>query len=240
MLSTRVRHIRTTPVRHVVDHASTAWLVDLNALGDRRWPLDAPPLLRRFLSFDTRDHLGDPERSWHSNVLAFARAQGVDLSHLQIIAATTARGLGYAFNPLTLYWCQDGEQTRYVIAEVHNTYGERHVYLLTPDGQGRTATDKQFYVSPFNDTTGQYRMSLPYPADGALDARITLHRHEQAPLVTRWSGTPTSGLGSALAAARAVFTPRTVWVLIRVHGIRLWAGRLPIVARPRHTPQEAA
>ena len=44
--------------------------------------------------------------------------------------------LGYVFNPLTLYWCHDADGVlRHVIAEVHNTYGGRHAYLLPPDSR---------------------------------------------------------------------------------------------------------
>ena len=47
---------------------------------------------------------------------------------------TTARTLGYVFNPITVFWAYDqaGARTA-VVAEVHNTYGGRHAYLLRPD-----------------------------------------------------------------------------------------------------------
>ena len=57
------------------------------------------------------------------------------------------------------------EQLRCVIAEVHNTYGERHCYLLHPDEAGRARTEKGFFVSPFNEVDGSYRMSLPEPGE---------------------------------------------------------------------------
>jgi DUF1365 family protein len=47
---------------------------------------------------------------------------------------TQARVLGYVFNPLTVYWCHRPEC---VVAEVHNTYGQRYAYLLHPDTRGR-------------------------------------------------------------------------------------------------------
>ena len=51
---------------------------------------------------------------------------------------TNARVLGYVFNPLSVFYCHrpDGE-LRCVVAEVHNTYGERHCYLLEPGERGR-------------------------------------------------------------------------------------------------------
>lgn len=70
-----------------------------------------------------------------------------------------ARVLGHVFNPLTVYWCHGPDGSlRQVVAEVHNTYGERHCYLLPPetargDRGARGDLDvapvpKEFYVSP--------------------------------------------------------------------------------------------
>ena len=53
-----------------------------------------------------------------------------------------------------------------MVAEVHNTYGERHCYLLQPDERGRAEADKEFYVSPFLTVDGRYRMRSPSPASG--------------------------------------------------------------------------
>ena len=90
---------------------------------------------------------------------------------------TNARSLGYVFNPLTLYWCHDrcGCELVCVVAEVHNTYKQRHRYLLRTDDAGRVDTAKEFYVSPFYPVDGSYRMSLPEPGE-QLAITITLHR----------------------------------------------------------------
>ena len=75
-----------------------------------------------------------------------------------------ARVLGYVFNPLTVYWCHRPDGTlACVVAEVHNTYRQRHAYLLPADDRGRAEVPKQFYVSPFYPVDGRYRMSLPEP-----------------------------------------------------------------------------
>lgn len=242
VLTTTVSHARGTPLRHGFRHASTAWLIDVGALGRRTWPRDLPTALGTALSFRSTDHLGAAENTWYDNVLAFASARGVDLTGHRVLALTTARSLGYAFNPLTVYWCiAPDDAVTCVIAEVHNTYGERHVYLLDPDSSGAASTEKAFYVSPFNDTDGTYRMRVPAPVDGEVDVRITLHRDDLTPFVTSWTGRPPgTARGRISAWARALGTPWAVAALIRIHGIWLWMRRLPIVPRPTHRPQEAA
>ena len=57
--------------------------------------------------------------------------------------AANARALGYCFNPISVFWCyrRDGALAG-VVVEVHNTYGDRHAYLVHPDEQGRARTDE--------------------------------------------------------------------------------------------------
>ena len=62
-----------------------------------------------------------------------------------------------------------------IVAEVHNTYGERHCYFVRPDERGHTQVDKAFYVSPFFDVDGRYDMRIGEPGDH-LDLAITLRR----------------------------------------------------------------
>ncbi len=108
------------------------WLVDLDELAelDRRlWAFGHDR--RALTTIRARDHLGDPSRSIKANLLAYLAEHGVDLEGGRVSLLTNARVLGYVFNPLSVYYCHAaGGELRCVVAEVHNTYGERHCYLL--------------------------------------------------------------------------------------------------------------
>ena len=72
---------------------------------------------------------------------------------------------GYAFNPVNFHLRMEGRQLLCAVAEVNNTFGDRHVYPLTDleqiDDQTWTARCmKDFHVSPFNDMTGEYRFTF--------------------------------------------------------------------------------
>jgi len=235
---TTIKHVRSSPIRHRFTHESCSWLVDLDRVDEHGRPDDLPRWLTTLLRFRSRDHLGDARMAWRDNVVAFAADNGVDLEGGSIRALTSGRLLGHVFNPLTIYWCRKpGGAPACVIAEVHNTYGERHAYLLHPDDRGRAATDKQLYVSPFNDVDGWYRLSVPEP-DERLQVTVTLHRPDQEPFVTSWTGYPVTTRRDQLAAAARL--PLSTWLVslrIRSQGIRLWR-RLPAVPRPTHQPQE--
>ena len=143
------------------------WLVDLDELDelDRRlWAFGADR--RALTTIRSRDHLGDPAASIRENVDAYlARARRRPRGR-PVPLLTNARVLGYVFNPLSVFYCHGPDGAlRCVVAEVHNTYGERHCYLLQPGERGRAETDKEFYVSPFLTVDGRYRMTFAAPGE---------------------------------------------------------------------------
>ncbi|GGI80429.1 DUF1365 domain-containing protein [Pseudarthrobacter scleromae] len=232
---TAISHVRRTPLKNAFTYRSYSWFVDVDHLPR------LPFMLRPLAVFRSGDHLGDPGSSIRSNVERFLRTQGMEPDGGAIHMLTSARVFGYVFNPLTLFWCyRTSGELECVVAEVHNTYGERHCYLLQTDAAGRASVPKAFYVSPFNDVDGQYRMKLPAPGEN-LGVSIVLEREGHRPFVASMDGTRRPAtVRNILAAAVAVpAAPLLVSALIRVQGITLWARRLPVVARPHHPSQEA-
>jgi DUF1365 family protein len=234
-------HTRTSPLHNQFRYLSYLWLVDLNHL-----PRPAGPL-RLLAGFRAGDHLGGPAvdgvpRSIRQNLDTYLATEGIDLAGGQVLMLTAARVLGYVFNPLTVYWCHDRAGALVcVVAEVHNTYGERHCYLVRTDERGRAEVEKDFYVSPFEPAGGaMYRMSLPEPGE-ALDLTITLHRPGAAPFVTGVRGRRRAATTAALLrlGLRYPLAPLMVTVRIRRQGIRLFFRGLRIVRRPDHEKQEA-
>lgn len=230
--ATTIRHTRRTPITRSFEHRSTFWLVDLDDLPDHG--------LRA--RFEARDHLGDPAGSLRGNVESFLADNGVSLGTRadgrpagRILMAAHPRSLGHCFNPISVFWCFDdaGAQAA-VVVEVHNTYGDRHAYLVHPDEQGRARTDKAMYVSPFHGVDGWYDIAVPVPTD-RLHVAVTLRGHDAA------DGEDSAPFSASLTGTRSdVPIRRTLAaalrgsLLIRVHGIWLWARRLPVRPRPTH------
>jgi DUF1365 family protein len=224
LYETTVQHVRQTPFRHAFSYRSYWWLVDLDQL-----PV-LPRGLRALARFRAADHVGSGAtiRAGIDEVLA---AEGLSADRVLMLA--NARTLGHVFNPLSLHWCLDatGEVVA-VVAEVHNTYGGRHAYVLRTDTEGRATTDKAFYVSPFHQVDGSYAMRLPLPGED-LRVDLTYTRPGAKPFVATVRGTraPVT-TGTVLATAlRHPFSTRLVSLRIRVQGIRLWLRRLPVVPR---------
>jgi DUF1365 family protein len=231
-----VHHARFAPIKHSFRYRAHQWLVDADhAELSPRW-------LRPLVSFQSRDHLGSAERSLGDNVRSFLDAQGIDWSAHRIIMLANARTLGYVFDPLTVYWCysSDGDLEG-VLAEVHNTYGERHGYVVEVDAHGSGRAGKQFYVSPFFGVFGDYTLKFVHDGD-KVGAFVTLKQDGRVVFTGSFTGhaVPVTARRVLGVAITQPLMPQRVAALIRLHGLWLWVRRLPVVRRPAHVDQEGS
>jgi len=124
-----VRHLRLRPAVHRFDYPTYFLLLPLRAL--RAQP-DAALVRNGFglVSFHDRDH-GDGRAdclAWLDEQLA---REGVDDADGEVWLQTYPRVLGYAFKPVSFWYCHRHDGTlAAIVAEVNNTFGERHCYLL--------------------------------------------------------------------------------------------------------------
>ena len=210
---TTIRHTRRSPFRRTFTHRSHTWLVDLDHLPR---------------GFEARDHLGDPSATIRANLAAFLGRHGIELGSGKVWLAAHRRAFGFCFNPISVFWVYPEHAEPCVVVEVHNTYGDRHAYLVHPDAAGRARTDKAMYVSPFHGTDGWYDLAVPVPHE-RLDVAVTLHSDDGAVFSASLTGRRSThgALRAAPAALRGA-------LLIRMHGIVLWLRRLPVRPRPAH------
>jgi DUF1365 family protein len=139
------------------------------------------------VSFHDVDHGGAEPGGLRGRVERLLGANGVRLDGGRVRLLCLPRVLGFAFNPLALWYCEHRDGSlRAVIAEVRNTFGEKHCYVLASGGrpltyEGPHAKDKCFHVSPFLDLVGQYRFSFAAPAERL---RVVIHEtREGAPIL---------------------------------------------------------
>ena len=230
-----VRHRRLRPATNAFAYPTSFLLLPMRAL--RRQP---QPALRRnargWLSFHDRDHGdGGPDAlAWLERLLA---QEGIADADGEVWLQCYPRVLGYVFKPVSFWYCHraDGSLAA-VVAEVNNTFGERHCYLLAGPGLGwgrELQARKVFHVSPFCAVQGSYRFRFMRAGDRIV-ARID-HDDEAGPLLQ----TSVSGCLQPLtaASARAAFLHRplmTLGVIGRIHwqALRLWAKRVPFFTKP--------
>lgn len=234
-----VAHRRTRPFDYAFRHRTTSWLVD-----SREPQAGIPRSLRWLASIRPGDHLGSRGGSLPEKLRLLLREQGLDWTADRVLLLVNARTAGYVFNPLTTWFvfAADGSLEG-ILAEVHNTYGERHVYPLsagTPDPARDAAsvdrvTDKSFYVSPFFAVEGRYDIRARLTED-RVSVAITLTQGDHQVFTGSVVGrlTPATPRTARRAILRDPFASQRVTALIRWHGIRLWLRRLPVISRTPH------
>ena len=227
---TTITHSRQEPVRHSFEYRSYSWYVDVDDLPRLPW------WLRPFARFRASDHFSDPvQGTLRERLDTFFTDRNLAVPEGRITALLQARVLGYVFNPLSVFWCHDRDGLlRHVIAEVHNTYGERHAYLLPP-ADLPVVTAKEFYVSPFNQVDGYYLVQAPRP-DSEVDITVALHRDRRPafPEFTanmRGERRPATTREIAIMQVISPLAPLLVAIRIRIQGIKLWLRRVPVVPR---------
>ncbi|RUP00599.1 DUF1365 domain-containing protein [Hyphomicrobium sp.] len=162
-----VVHRRLRPKTHVLRYRVFWLLVDLDEiekLAGRFWLFSH----NRFnaISFYDDDH-GSAGGQLRAQVEGLVRAAQLPGGG-PIMLLTMPRIFNYVFNPLSVYFCHDPNGTlSAIVYEVHNTFGERHWYVLpatSENGHIDHETDKAFYVSPFLDMKMRYAFRVFPPA----------------------------------------------------------------------------
>jgi len=181
------------------------------------------------LSFHDSDHLPPGEhdlRSWAERVLADG---GIDGRRLRIRLLCLPRLLGWVFNPLSLWYCetQQGRPVA-VIAEVRNTFGERHCYLLRPgpdadDWPLRQRHAKDFHVSPFIGMQAEYDFRLSRPGR-RLGVVIREYQGERLMLVATQTGRRRPFTDRQLLTQFLRVPLQTLKVIVAIHwqALKIW------------------
>lgn len=237
----RLAHIRRQGVRHAFRYTVYLWLVDVDDL-----PC-LPRLLTPLARFDPRDHLGIPGRRLRANLDDYLAANGIVLGGGRIMMLAQPRALGYAFDPVTFFYCYGADESPVcVIAEVRSTFGERHCYLIRLAQPEDAEVRKALYVSPFFPVDGHYRMRFTLSAH-ELAAAVTLYRASTAnrpaepafaaTLAGRRVRAPASLAASIVRPWQVLSAYRTI-ALIHWQARRLrWRGLTP-ARRRYHEPQQ--
>lgn len=225
-----VTHSRLTPARHSFRYRVFSLLLDIDELDT----LDRSQFMfarnrAAVMSFHDKDHGdGRPLREWVDDKLAAAglSADGP----LRLLCYP--RLFGYVFNPLSVWFChrRDGTLSA-IIYEVHNTFGERHAYVMAARGNRALVQHgcaKAFYVSPFLSMDCAYDFRIRPPAEDVL---VAINETEAGnPVLTAiFSGKKKTLSRFALLFALVRYPLMTVKVMAAIHfeALRLWLKGVP-------------
>ena len=234
-----VMHERLGPVSNRFRYPVFFIQVPLSALAALRGPLFSVDhwnlfSLRR-ADYGSRD--GSDLQLWMRQLLV---REGLGDLDGEIILQTFPRVLGYVFNPVSFWLCHDHQgNLRAALAEVNNTFGEHHVYLLSkPDHSPITnadwiETNKRFHVSPFLNVDGRYRFRFTTNAK-ASTIRIDHANENGALLRTSIAGQASPLTTRGLIYAFFRYPWMTLGVMLRIHwqALKLWSKGLAWYRKP--------
>jgi len=233
----RIRHARLRPVAHAFEYPGFFLLLPMRAL--RAQPGSPGALARNrraAISFHDADHGdgGADSLAWLDDYL---RRHGVRDADGEAWLQCFPRVLGFTFKPVSFWFCHRADGTlRAVVAEVNNTFGERHCYLLGDAQWGREVqAAKQFRVSPFCGVEGRYRFRFLRSADGQRNVARIEYEDDLGPLLlTSIAGRLEPATRRALARAFLRFPLLTAGIVARIHwnALRLWLAGVPLFAQP--------
>lgn len=218
---------------------------------DAEADVDTPTLFSRnrgnLMSLQDSDHGGPPRHGrgaeWVRAVLA--EYQITDTHRISLLAQP--RVLGHVFNPVAFWLCHDAEDhLRTVIAEVTNTYGDRHSYLCRhTDGQPITkdttiSAQKLMHVSPFQPVEGGYTFRFDIRPE-SIGIWIDYSRGEGGLIATlRGARKPITNIAILRAALRRPFGSRRVLALIHWQALKLWWKGARFRAQPTPPTKEVS
>jgi len=147
---------------------------------------------------------------------------------------TFPRVLGLVFNPVSFWYCHDrAGRLIAILAEVNNTFGGTHSYLLHRHGEpladdAPLRAEKRFHVSPFNQVEGGYRFRFRLESS-VQQVRIDYDDAEGELLLTAIAGRPHPWSAGALLAAFLRMPFLTLGVIARIHwqALKLWLKGVP-------------
>jgi hypothetical protein len=239
----RVMHRRLFPVENRFVYPVFFLLINLEHLERRRHWLFG--INRRHpLAFHFKDHGdGRDPRLWVRERLA---ESGIHDCNGGLWIQTFPRVFGYLFNPVSFWYCQRSDGTiGAIVAEVNNTFGERHCYVLRPASRerlpARIDADKKLYVSPFYPLSGSYRFHFNLDFD-APRVGIDYYDRDQLQLNTAVWGRSRPLNDTNLLIALLKQPLLTLGVTFRIHwqALRLWLKGVSLTNRRPSSMEETA
>ncbi len=226
-----IDHRRYWPVSHDLSYPVYMYAFDLKDLGNlnKRHPLFG---YNRFAvtSIHDRDYLEPGDLPIKDKISALISRHHINRTVSSIIMITSARYLNYVFNPVSFYYCFGADHELVaIVAEVNNTYGECHPYVLKPNTSGSDRwfatfqTPKVFHVSPFNKVEGIYHFYFSKPKN-FLKIKIELINDDKKILAATFKGAglPMTRANHLKTILKYPFAPHLSIPRIYAHAFKLF------------------
>lgn len=242
------------PAVHVLRYRVFSFLLaldEIDALDKRYWLFSRNRW--NLFSFYDKDFGESSTEPLEHYVMRQLSTVGIEQKPHRIMLTCYPRICGYTFNPLSLFYCLDAnDKAIAILHEVHNTFGERHVYVLPVDEyeqhtSGKTSdssvrwinqsVNKALFVSPFAHMNMHYDFQLNVPTDRQV---LVVRAHDEHGHLLTASYTANRQAWSTSTLLKYFFTVPflTFKVVAGIHweAMRLWIKKVPLFS---HQPKQS-
>lgn len=253
----QVRHSRLKPIQNAFNYDVFNLRIPMRARSEKTDYIASSYIGENragLISFFDKDHGlgGNDSLKWALDLL---KTEGINDFGGEVWLHTFPRIFGFVFNPVSFWFFEDLEGgTRAILAEVNNTFGERHCYLLVNDKDsegcglmqwGQTyQVKKVFHVSPFCDRVGSYKFRFFSTKSTKKDqgerhmARIE-YCDEQGPLlITSISGHEAPVNFRNFLKALMSYPLMSYQILWKIHwqALKIWIKGVGYRSKPEQLP----
>lgn len=245
-----VMHQRLRPVKHKFVYPVFMLKLDLDELNASNSSAMPTGMLFgincwRPISIHTKDYGprdGSDLKQWMQQILQAHQILQID----RIELLSFPRVFGYAFNPICIWYCyNNASQLIAILAEVNNTFGEHHFYLLKAaddaviDASTQLISTKMMHVSPFCEVKGHYQFGF---AESCKKIKVNIDYYDDAGLLIQ---TAIIGKSQQLsnkhllsALCKQPFLTFGVFFRIHWHALLLWIKKVPFRRQVHFTNQQ--
>jgi len=243
---TCVAHRREGAHAHRLRFAGFRLLLDLDRL-EKLAALGVAYNRSGWVSFHDRDHGGRDGGNLRAWLEAGLARHGIACPRdWRVHLLAYPRVLGYGFNPLAVWYVRDPEgRARAVLAEVRNTFGEHHSYLIHDGGAPLpwpvvARRPKRFHVSPFLPLDGSYDFRLSEPGERIAVVVRHLDPADRVRLVATEEGVrlPRPRGGMMRLALAPPFLAHRMMMRIHTRALRLYLGGARFYRKPPPPDEE--
>jgi DUF1365 family protein len=235
-----VMHRRYKPHQHRLRYRVFWMLLDLDelgALGERLWLFSAGRA--NLFSFHDRDHGNGTAESLRVQIGRLLTDAGIATDGGPVRLLCMPRVFGYAFNPLSVYFCHHSSgELAAILYEVNNTFGERHSYLIpvkpASGGLIEQHCAKELYVSPFMPMEMTYDFRIAPPGQ-AVSVTVRGSDGDGLMIAAALTGRRTALTDANLLKLTLAIPLVTLKVTAGIHweALKMWLKRFRLVPRPR-------
>ena len=162
-----VTHRRFKPLRHYFSYKTFSILFDLTELEELHRTIGIFSFNKfNIFSFYNKDHGSRDGNDLTEWVKINLKKYNLNFNVSKIKLLCFPRVFGYVFNPLSIFYCYEGNVLKAILYEVKNTFNEQHTYVFPINNSSKIITqqcNKQFYVSPFIEMDTSYNFRLTEP-----------------------------------------------------------------------------